>query len=598
MINTFDYTFQNLIADKDYLFEIPNYQRNYVWTEKEILLFLRDAVFCLSKYKSEDEKFEHYTGQMIFRTIKKERDTRVRLEVIDGQQRLTTFMLVVIVAIRIMNKERGNEKIVQELKNAYLISHTQFNSGEDERKLKLSKKDIVFWNELVDGTGPCLKEIQIKSCKRIGEAYEVIERYLMNLLESAEDQREAILAKYIKAMAESFRIVVLITEEPGHEFALFQIVNDRGLSLTSGEMLKARTIELLTSQKRELKRERIITEAESIWADILEDSGYTTERYLIWNYMAMLGKRPADLKKVSLQEYYEKDIFRCFNMREISMDMQDEMLQTLKELCENIHMCRNLETGEFPLKCDDSKLNLLLGILIRNMKNTLSIPLYIKLLNENLEKKALTIALKLTPMLVKTYFLTKIMGDINDESVEKCYFEIWEKLGMKHIDLEEIKKILYKLIDKKGYKEQFLKKIKEDVYIKGRTNLKAKMLLLMSELQYLQESENGTAAYGDDSIEIIFERLSVEHILYEGVREDEVSQDFYHSIHKIGNLTLLGQKLNTREREKDFIEKRQRYCKSPYYITREVGKNENWGYHEFKARQEEMISVLKRAYEL
>ena len=120
----------------------------------------------------------------------------------------------------------------------------------------------------------------------------------------------------------------------------------------------------------------------------------------------------------------------------------------------------------------------------------------------------------------------------------------------------------------------------------------------MAELQYSKENENGSASYGDDSVEILFDQLSVEHILFEGVNEDSVSKDFYESIHRIGNLTLLGARLNSRERAKDFQIKKEHYCNSPYHITREVGKLKNWNYNAFKKRQVELMDILHRAFEL
>lgn len=599
MINSYDYTLQTLVVEKDYLFEIPNYQRSYVWTEKEILLFLNDGKFCMSKYIESEEKFEHYAGQMIFRKLKEERDTRCRMEVIDGQQRLTTFMLLVLAAIKQLETEENDLQRIEELKKEYLVSCSSFNICKREKKLRLSKKDSVFWDELVDGKVPMKEDTMLKSQIRLLEAYGVIETYLAEMTSKLKaEQKGAELTKFIHALAESFRLVVLMSEDPGHEFALFQIVNDRGLPLTSGELLKARTIELLTSQKKELRRERIILEAEEIWADILQDDGATTEKFLIWNYIAILGKKTESTKKLSIREQYERDIFHCLNKREISMDNQDEMLEKLKQLRQIVQMCRALEMGEFPVKCEDGELNLLLGILIRNMKNTFVIPLYLHLLDNNKEKKALKIAELLTPMLIKTYFQAKVMGNVNDESIQNCYLDIWKILGEKEIRMEEIRECLTRLLDKKRCKEEFYRRIEQDIYDRSSSNLKAKFLLLMVELQYLQEGENHAAHFGDDSVQIAFDKLSIEHILCESVNENEVSKDFYASIHKIGNLTLLGRKLNSREKAKSFKEKKAHYLLSPYFITREVGKLEDWRMKEFRERQGEMINVLKRAFEL
>lgn len=406
MIKTFDYTLKKLISEKDYLFQVPNYQRNYVWTEKEVLRFVRDGYFCMQKFKDANNKFEHYAGQMIFRSLEKKRDGKERMEIIDGQQRLTTFEILVVAVIDILNMCEENANAVDKLKSRYLLAKSISSKEENDMVLCLAKKEQNFWHNFVEGvfSKEKKKELKLESQKRIWNAHEVIKKYFVTLTDDLSmDDQQKLLLFYIEALAESFRVVVLITEDIGHEFSLFQIVNDRGIPLTPGELLKARTIELLTSHERGLKRIRLVQNAEELWEDILSDSGDTTESYLVWNYMAIIGKQLKSISEIPVNEQYEQDIFQCLDKREISMDMQDQMLEQLKLLQENINICRDLEAGKFPIKGANSYLNLLLGILIRNMKNKMCIPLYLRIIAVNREKDALVIAEALTEMLVKCY---------------------------------------------------------------------------------------------------------------------------------------------------------------------------------------------------
>lgn len=599
MIKTYDYTFHTLMAESKYLFEIPNYQRHYVWTAKEILPFLNDGRFCMDKYQGQEDKFEHYAGQMIFRKAGEEKDGRNILEIIDGQQRLTTFMLLTMIVIEQLKNENPARPEIERLRKEYLISCSGVDPCARKKKLTLSKKDADFWEELLAGKVPDKEDGMLESQVRLLEAREIICRFLTEMTEGMDAvQRGDTLIKLIDAQADSFRIVMLMSEEAGQEFALFQIVNDRGLPLTTGELLKARTIELLTSRKKGERRDRIILEAEEIWADILLDDGKTTERFLLWNYTAMLGKKTESANKISVREQYERDIFHCLHQREISMDAQDEMLNKLKQLHRNVQMCRKLEKGEFPVKCENENTDLMFHILICNMKNVSVIPIYLHLFTCHREKKALSIAESLTPMLVKTYFQAKSMGNLADESIQKCYRDIRSRIGEEKVPMTEIRECLEQLLSKKKCKEEFYRKIEQNVYERGAGNFNAKFLLLMTELYYLKKGENGKRDFGDDSVKIIFDKLSVEHILRESISEEEVSSDLYASIHKIGNLTLLGEKQNSREDDRDFAEKREDYLLSPYVMTRKVGELEEWKFREFKERQMEMIDVLQKAFAL
>lgn len=599
MINTYDYTLYTLIVEGKYLFEIPNYQRHYVWTEKEITMFLNDGYFCMGKYLGRDEKFEHYAGQMIFRKLREEKDGRCVLEIIDGQQRLTTFMLLVMAVMEQMEINNTGLCKIEELRKRYLVSCSAVNTCECKNKLKLSKRDASFWESMLSGTVPQKENGMLESQLCLLKAREVITDYLKEMTKEIDAvERENTFMKLVDALANSFRIVMLMSEEAGQEFALFQIVNDRGVPLTAGELLKARTIELLTSRKRGERRDRIISEAEEIWSDILQDDGKTTERFLLWHYTAILGKKTGSTRKITLREQYEKDIFHCLNQREISMDAQEEMLNQLRHLHRNVRRCRRLEKGEFPVACKNENISLLFSILICHMKNVSVIPIYLHLFECHKEKKAISIAELLTPMLAKTYFQAKSMGGAADESVLKCYLEIRSKIGEEKVSMEAIKEILEKFLQKRNHEEVFYRKIEQDVYEKNTGNFKAKFLLLMIELQYLREGERNRADFGDDSVKILFDKLSVEHILRKSISEDEVSSDQYASVHKIGNLTLMGEKINSREDARSFEEKREDYLRSPYVITRKAGELKAWKFKEFMERQEELIAVLKRAFAL
>jgi uncharacterized protein with ParB-like and HNH nuclease domain len=82
----------NLLSDKKADFLIPDYQRPYAWNEEQCQT-LWDDIFLFSfpdnNYEAFDENEEYFLGSIV--TYKNENG---KSEVIDGQQRLTTLMLV------------------------------------------------------------------------------------------------------------------------------------------------------------------------------------------------------------------------------------------------------------------------------------------------------------------------------------------------------------------------------------------------------------------------------------------------------------------------------------------------------------------------
>lgn len=83
MINTFSE------LAKNYEFFIPNYQRAYSWTEKEISLFIAD----ISEHAG--KKTQYYLGHYI---LEKSEDTNdKKMAIVDGQQRITTVAIFLAV---------------------------------------------------------------------------------------------------------------------------------------------------------------------------------------------------------------------------------------------------------------------------------------------------------------------------------------------------------------------------------------------------------------------------------------------------------------------------------------------------------------------
>ena len=100
-MESFDSSMHDLLYMKGYLFEIPNYQRSYVWEKDEITAFLKDITYCFEQ-NSAGQAYDHFFGQMVFREVTKDRADRTILEVVDGQQRLTTITLIVAAIYRLI----------------------------------------------------------------------------------------------------------------------------------------------------------------------------------------------------------------------------------------------------------------------------------------------------------------------------------------------------------------------------------------------------------------------------------------------------------------------------------------------------------------
>lgn len=573
---------RDLVLKSNYLFRVSNYQRYYVWTQKAVRQFLSDGEFCWIQ-SQEENAFIHFAGQISLRTMESIGGCSTKVEIVDGQQRLTTFMLLIAVASQIIGEELHRENEADQLRSQYFVKKS--DSEEAQERLILSKTDQPFWKKLTTSIKNKNLKAETESHKHLAAAADEIYHYLKTLLGQREEDAEIVLRQYIEAIGKQFRVVLLLTPHPGYAYALYQTINDRGIPLTPGELLKARTIELL-SDKKEMAHE-----AEQIWDYILKDPGNVTNRYLEWNYVAFTGHKMEARTKMSIHEQYERDFFLCHNRRILSEAEQAALKRKLDILEQNVIRMRDLELGKLPDGVSNSA-RIWFELLVVSLKNKACIPLYLKVLDMQGTNKIKTLN-NLTEMLIKAFFVTKTLGGSHDTVISKCYMEIWKQIDSVHADMEEIKALLQKMIKRGDCWRTFETKIRDDVYAKGASgNAKAKVLLLMLELYYLKKKEGGGNNYGDESININVSKLSIEHILNDSTDPYSVSREFYESIHKIGNLTLTGRGFNSRMKNDDFEIKRERYQVSPYFLTREVGKLEQWRREDFETRQKKFIEDL------
>src|SRR6476646_7773225 len=73
-------------AFRECFYIVPDYQREYVWTDKEVHQLLND----IDEQIDGDSKLEYFIGTILVSPVAQ----KDHYDVIDGQQRLTTFFLL------------------------------------------------------------------------------------------------------------------------------------------------------------------------------------------------------------------------------------------------------------------------------------------------------------------------------------------------------------------------------------------------------------------------------------------------------------------------------------------------------------------------
>lgn len=270
----------------DRIFRIPDYQRGYAWTKKEVLDFWNDLL-RLSIPKN------HYVGVLTLEPVRTEIYNKwiddiwlissrkyAPYYVVDGQQRLTTSILLIQAIINTMKKRN-----ISQLNYTSIVDiHRRFISeSKDENQSKTYifsyEVDNPSYDFLIDHVfGASVNEVNA-DCEttytlNIKTAIEFFEEQLSNL--SIED-----LETIYKKLTQHFLFNTYEISSDIDVFVTFETMNNRGKPLSQLELLKNRLIYISTlfDITSDIKS-RLRRDINQCWKKIYHILGQGTTKYL------------------------------------------------------------------------------------------------------------------------------------------------------------------------------------------------------------------------------------------------------------------------------------------------------------------------------
>jgi uncharacterized protein with ParB-like and HNH nuclease domain len=249
---TEDYIFAKL-CNTFISFEIPNFQRPYAWTNKNLQDFWGSII----------ENAENYFIGNIVAV-----DTSP-LKIIDGQQRLTTISLL-LCAIRdsysdLSVKEKDKQLIQQRKEeiNLYLLwDDLEMVPKKTYKRLKLGKSiyQDVF-EKVVDGdiNGINMKKLGDNE-KRIINNYKTLRSMIRAYIKGSEISRlDEVKNKVLK-----LQVITIVCDSDNDVYSIFEGFNSTGLGLSVADLVKNALLK--TSSDNKNKQESI----ESQWSELEE----------------------------------------------------------------------------------------------------------------------------------------------------------------------------------------------------------------------------------------------------------------------------------------------------------------------------------------
>ena len=140
------------VLKEDRRFIVPLYQRKYQWAEHRLLPFWEDVQAKAAEVLTGESKFEHYMGALIIAPVDigSQIGKTPVVQVVDGQQRLTTFQLF-LVALREVARRHSLEDFIGHI-DGYLFNNRKSKDVDPLTRFKLTPtpSDRAIFHDLME----------------------------------------------------------------------------------------------------------------------------------------------------------------------------------------------------------------------------------------------------------------------------------------------------------------------------------------------------------------------------------------------------------------------------------------------------------------
>lgn len=212
-------------------YQVKYFQREYKWQKNNIEDLLVDlersfmANYSIEHTRDNVPDYDcYYMGPVV---LYREKTTFV---IVDGQQRLTSFTLLLIYLIHLQKEIlKSNPKRIQNL-SEYIFSQP---FERETLNLEIQEREAVL-KSLFEGKEVTDEMLKNESSQNIYERYiDISDLFPITL------KHEAVLPLFINWLTEKLIFIEIMAQTSDSAYTIFESMNDRGLKLTQTELLKS-----------------------------------------------------------------------------------------------------------------------------------------------------------------------------------------------------------------------------------------------------------------------------------------------------------------------------------------------------------------------
>ena len=497
-------------------FRIPRYQRPYAWGEDEISEFWNDLI---------SNKDPYFIGSLIFNH---EPHTETGfIDIIDGQQRLLTITIFSAV-LRDIAKTL-NSKTAERI-HRYDIIFEDVSTGKESARILPGDSTKDFFEKYIQKYNNNISESkpQTNEEKKIKKNYEYLYTKTTDELKKFDNKedKDNYLIQLRDKMLELIVIKIKIeNEEDAYE--IFETTNARGIDLSVGDLLKNLIFKKIPATKdRDFAKE--------VWREIINGVQATNTELKKFIRYFWLSKYSFVTEK-KLYKEIKKEINEWKTLLQDLWDnseLYNRLLEGNEDDFINIKNGHKIYKSIFSIRLMDvSQCYVLFMSILRNIENfgdptrifqliekfTFQYSVVCKLPGNKVEKIYSKFALKIEKAVTETTTKKKISGKINS-----IFSELEKELEDERPSFET-------------FKESFV-----NISYKNSEKSRKMIKYILNEIDSFYRTTQ------EEKVD--FNNVNIEHILPQTPNKDWklTKKEIKPYVNKLGNLTLLSKKLNSK----------------------------------------------------
>lgn len=522
---------------------VPNWQRSYSWTVKEVETFWND----LTDFEKSG-RAEYFIGSVVI--VETSDDKHLLL---DGQQRLATSTILLSVIREYL--KRYSADAAGRTQSRYLADIDDA-TNETTYKLTLNAYDAEFFrrkilesrsDSFVDPSEERSSHTHISRAREFFDA-EFAKQYASLQGKEAYDWALSIQ----NALTNKLSLIAIFSTDEDSAAEVFETLNDRGIGLSTADLLR----NLVMRRASPSAHDRII----SLWDDVLSfDNDQLIKNFIRHYWVSKYG----DVKTQSLY-------------REIKTQIEDQNINSetfSKSLYDAAGLYRAILAGE----ADNAEI-------ARRLSDISDLGAGARILYPSLLAMLEVVPtegqLAVLQVLTNTYVRHSLIGGRENSRLENVLYGATRRLRSS----SSVQSFLKEVDDAAPTDEEF-----QASFERASIRNSREQRYVLSKLEATQRSTDELSV-ADSS------KVHVEHIYPQTPLPGAAWPAHDRWISRLGNLTLLSGKINVAARNGSFETKLPHYEKSDIELTKALTAYSSWSTQEVERRQKDLAQLALKTW--